>query len=233
MGDMASETAVLADDGGGWIATPWDYSSMRLLRLSADGSGELNYWYGQTCYARINCRWEVECPARLRLSYLPSSAYQAFRGYIPAEDKPHRVLDFLLTSGEVSGIESITAALYRFLWTRELSEPPWPPELPLPYKVPHVFYGHPDRVKDFRIVVHSDGTFTATCKACGVTIKTAEKNGLVWYVCPGCKRSSFQPVGNVKRDIVLAEQRAGAYECELFFLSQLPDGLAPPDECRA
>ena len=85
-----------------------------------------------------------------------------------------------------------------------------------------MFYGHPDRVKDFRIVVHSDGTFTATCKACGVTIKTAEKNGLVWYVCPGCNLPpSFQPVGNVKRDIVLAEQRAGAYECELFFLSQL------------
>jgi hypothetical protein len=87
--------------------------------------------------------------------------------------------------------------------------------------------------KDFRIVVHSDGTFTATCKACQVAINTAEKNGLVWYVCPGCKRSSFQPVGNVKRDIGFAEQAGGVFECELFFLRELPKGLEPPEECLA
>src|SRR5437879_578188 len=79
--------------------------------------------------------------------------------------------------------------------------------------------------KHFRIVVCSDGTFTATCKTCAVTIKTAEKNGLVWYVCPECKRSSFQPVANVERHVGFAEQSGGTFECELFFLSQLPKGL--------
>ena len=147
MGDVASDPAVLAHGRGGWAATPWDYSSMRHLWLSADGSGELVYGYGQTFYARINCRWEVESPGRLRLSYLPSPAFQAFRGYTPAGDEPSRVLDFVLTAGEVSGVESISGQPYRFLWTLELSEPPWPPELRLPYKVPRVFYGYPEPVR--------------------------------------------------------------------------------------
>lgn len=146
MGTVVSDTAVLAHDRGVWSATPWDYSSMRSLWLSADGSGELIYGYGQTIYARINCRWQVESPSRLRLSYLPSPAYQAFRGYTPAGDRPFRVLDYVLTAGEVTGVESITAQPYRFRWTLELSEPPWPPELQLPYKVPRVFYGHPEPV---------------------------------------------------------------------------------------
>jgi hypothetical protein len=119
---------------------------MRDLWLSADGSGELFYGYGQTFYAVINCRWEVESPGRLRLSYLESPAKQAFRGYTPAEDKQYRVLDFTLTAGEVSGVESISGQPYRFRWTLELSEPPWPPELQLPYKVPRVFYGHSEPV---------------------------------------------------------------------------------------
>src|SRR5438046_48841 len=116
MGDVASDTAVLA--GGGrdgrslWTATPWDYSSMRHLWLSADGSGELFYGYGQTFYAVINCRWKVESSGKLRLSYLESPAKQAFRGYTPTEDKQFRVLDFTLTAGEVSGVESITAQPY-------------------------------------------------------------------------------------------------------------------------
>ena len=41
MGDMASETAVLAHDRGwGRIADALDYFRLRLLRLSADGSGD-------------------------------------------------------------------------------------------------------------------------------------------------------------------------------------------------
>ena len=34
--------------------------------------------------------------------------------------------------------------------------------------------------KDFRITIRSDGTFTATCKACDAVLKTAEQGGLIW-----------------------------------------------------
>jgi hypothetical protein len=44
--------------------------------------------------------------------------------------------------GEVSGVENIVAMPYRFLWTLELSDPPWPSSLQLPHEVPRVFYGH-------------------------------------------------------------------------------------------
>jgi hypothetical protein len=44
--------------------------------------------------------------------------------------------------GEVSGVEDIVAMPFRFRWTLELSEPPWPSSLKLPYEVPRVFYGH-------------------------------------------------------------------------------------------
>jgi hypothetical protein len=146
MGDVASDTAVLAGGRGVWSATPWDYSSLRSLWLRADGTGELIYGYGQTIYARINCRWEVAAPGRLRLTYLDSPPYQLFRGYTPPDDRRVRELGYALTAGEVSGVESIVARPYRFGWTLELSEPPWPPELQLPHEVPRVFFGHREQV---------------------------------------------------------------------------------------
>jgi hypothetical protein len=145
MGDVALDTAVLAGGRGVWSATPWNYSSLRSLWLSEGGSGELIYGYGQTIYARINCLWEVVSPGRLRLTYRDSPAYQRFRGYTPPDGQRVRELDFVLTAGEVSGMESIVARPYRFRWTLELSEPPWPPELQLPHEVPRMFYGHRDQ----------------------------------------------------------------------------------------
>ncbi len=142
MSDVASQAAVLAGGRGVWSATPWDSSSLRSLWLSEDGSGELIYGYGQTIYARIRCRWEVVSPGRLRLTYLESPPYQQFRGYTPPDDNHVRELGFVLTAGEVAGVESVVAQPYRFRWTLELSEPPWPSALKLPYEVPRVFYGH-------------------------------------------------------------------------------------------
>ena len=52
----------------------------------------------------------------------------------------------MLTEGEVAGVEFIVGLPYRFRWTLELSDPPWPPELPLPHEVPRVFYGHREQV---------------------------------------------------------------------------------------
>jgi hypothetical protein len=119
---------------------------MRFLALSEDGTGDLIYGYGQTIYARINCRWEVVSSGRLRLTYLESPPYQVFRGYTPPSDRGVRELGLVLTAGEVSGVESIIAQPYRFGWTLELSEPPWPPELKLPHEVPRVFFGHREQV---------------------------------------------------------------------------------------
>jgi hypothetical protein len=146
MGDVASDAAVLAGGRGVWSATPWNYSSLRSLWLSEGGSGELIYGYGQTIYARIRCRWEVVAAGRLRLTYLESPPHQRFQGYTPPGDKCERELDFVLTAGEVSGVENVIAQPYRFGWTLELSEPPWPPELPLPHELPRVFYGHREAV---------------------------------------------------------------------------------------
>jgi hypothetical protein len=146
MGDAASDTAVLAGGRGVWSAAPWDHSSLRFLRLQPDGTGELIYGYGQTIHTRINCRWEILAPGRLRLTYLASPAYQLLLGYTPPDDQCARDLGYALTAGEVSGVESIVALPYRFAWTLELSEPPWPPELKLPYEVLRVFYGHREQV---------------------------------------------------------------------------------------
>jgi hypothetical protein len=146
MSEVASDTAILANGRGVWSATPWNYSSLRSLWLSEGGSGELIYGYGQTIYARIHCRWEVVSPGRLRLTYSDSPPYQRFQGYTPPDDKRVRELDFVLTEGEISGMESIVAQPYRFRWTLELSEPPWPTELQLPYEVPRVFFGHREQV---------------------------------------------------------------------------------------
>ncbi len=54
MVELAADVAVLS--GSNWRATPSDYSSMRFLNFSEDGSGTLTYGYGQTIYAIIKCR---------------------------------------------------------------------------------------------------------------------------------------------------------------------------------
>jgi hypothetical protein len=83
--------------------------------------------------------------------------------------------------------------------------------------------------KDLRLVISSDGSFTAHCKKCAVTVKTAEKDGLIWYVCLKCNRVSFNPVGNMERDIELAQRHGGTFEYEIFYFRDLPPGLKPPD----
>ncbi|MEZ6142314.1 MAG: hypothetical protein R3B84_17275 [Zavarzinella sp.] len=127
---------------GSWRATPEDYSSLRVLWLNEDGSGELVYGYGQTIYACIRCCWDVASPGRLRLNYLESPPYQRFQGYTPTAGASVRELGYTLIKGEVSGVESVVCQPYRYQWTMKLSEPPWPPELLFPYDVPQVFVGH-------------------------------------------------------------------------------------------
>jgi len=124
-----------------WRATPGQYASLRSLRLRGDGTGDLIYGYGQTIYAVIQCRWEIPSAGRLRLTYLESPAFQLFRGYSPRAETRDRELTYTLTEGRVAGVEDTVPNAYEFNRTLELSEPPWPLELDLPYEPPQVFYG--------------------------------------------------------------------------------------------
>lgn len=146
MNDVAADAVVLAGGRGVWTATPWNYSSTRFLWLHEGGAGDLIYGYGQTIYAYIKCRWEVVSPGRLRLTYLDSPPYQLFRGYTPQDGNRVREFDYKLVAGEVTGVENIVGRPFRFGWTLELSETPWPLDLKLPHEVPRVFFGHREEV---------------------------------------------------------------------------------------
>ena len=137
----ADEDRHVLATAGTWRATPGNYSSLRALWLHADGSGDLIYGYGQTIYAFIKCRWEVVSAGLLRLTYLASPPCQRFAGFSPPDDARVRELGYTLTAGRVAGVEDIVPNPYEFDRTLELSEPPWPAGLNLPYEVPRVFYG--------------------------------------------------------------------------------------------
>ncbi len=82
--------------------------------------------------------------------------------------------------------------------------------------------------KDVRVSVSSAGLLLAVCKACGGQIQPADKDGLLWLVCPKCKGVSFIPIANVRRDIGLARQEGGVFEYEVYYLRELPPGFEPP-----
>lgn len=140
--DLASIQTILTTGQGYWSATPWNYSSMRSLRFQTDGSGELVYGYGQTIYAVIRCRWEVSRLGKLELTYQPSPPVQRFPGFTPSDEDSGKSLDFQLEQGEFCGTQSIVPANFTFAWKLDLSEPPWPACLQLPYDNPREFYGH-------------------------------------------------------------------------------------------
>lgn len=141
MGDAVADGRVLISSRS-WSATPWNYSSMRYLQFREDGSAELIHGLGQTIHAKIRCRWVLPEAGKIRLTYEQSPPCGRFHAYAPEEQNRVRELAYTLTYAEVSGVESIVARPYLFLWTLELSEQPWPPELRLPHEVPRVFYGH-------------------------------------------------------------------------------------------
>jgi hypothetical protein len=125
----------------GWRATPGNYSSLRSLWLNADGSGELVYGYGQTIYIVAPCVWEVPSVGRLRFTYLAPTNGRLAAGFVLTDSNRVKELDYSLTEGRVAGVEDIVPNPYEFDRTLELSAPPWPDGLALPYEVPRVFYG--------------------------------------------------------------------------------------------
>ncbi len=124
-----------------WRATPGNYSSMRFFLLNADGSGELTYAYGQTIYAVIPCAWGVPAAGRLRLTYAAPTSGRLAAGFVLGDDNRVKEVGYTITEGRVAGVEDIVPTPYEFDRTLELSEPPWPAGLALPYEVPRVFYG--------------------------------------------------------------------------------------------
>jgi hypothetical protein len=127
-----------------WRATPDNYSSLRALWLNPDGSGELVYGYGQTIYVVAPCGWEVPAAGRLRLTYAAPTRGRLAAGFALTESNRVKELSFTLTAGRVAGVEDIVSNPYEFDHTLELSAPPWPDGLALPYEVPRVFYGRAD-----------------------------------------------------------------------------------------
>ncbi len=82
--------------------------------------------------------------------------------------------------------------------------------------------------KDVRVAVFSAGMVAAVCKACQEQIQPADKDGLLWLVCPKCKKVSFLVLANLPRDFKLAERDGGVFEYEVFYQQDLPPGLSPP-----
>ena len=51
-----------------WWATPGTYASLRTLRFAPDGTGTVLYGYGQTIYAKIDCRFTITEPDGVELA---------------------------------------------------------------------------------------------------------------------------------------------------------------------
>jgi hypothetical protein len=66
-----------------WSATPDNYSSLRSVMLGRDGTGTVIYGYGQTIYAKIDCRFEAPSRAESGSSTSPRRSCSAARRSSP------------------------------------------------------------------------------------------------------------------------------------------------------
>lgn len=82
--------------------------------------------------------------------------------------------------------------------------------------------------KDVGLLVGSDGTIAAYCKACKKGLAIVQTEQLIWFSCPQCKRVTFNPIPNFQRDFQLAKENGGIFEYEIFYLDDLPPELKPP-----
>lgn len=138
----ATADASLLSSARGWSATPSDYSSLRYVRFGPDGRAELTYAYGQTIYAVCGCQWSVPAAGILRLEGLAVTGGR-LRGYGPSAAERDRELVYRLTEVNESFVQPLTSRPpLKCRWSLELSEPPWPAGLRLPYTIPRVFYSH-------------------------------------------------------------------------------------------
>lgn len=62
-----------------WSASPGEISSLRSVMPDRDGTGTVLHGYGQTIYARIDCRITLPAAGRIRFEYLETpSAVRRF-----------------------------------------------------------------------------------------------------------------------------------------------------------
>ncbi len=142
---VEAEVAILSGCRA-WSATPGDYSSLRSVALREDGTGLILYGYGQTIYAKIDCKFEVPAAGRIRLEYLPTPQLQRRPPFQPDAANRFKEIGFILAEGENVFRESITGSVSRFTWTLEFAEHPYPDGLSFPYSVPNIFYGYREKV---------------------------------------------------------------------------------------
>lgn len=131
-----------------WSATPDNYSSLRSVMLGRDGAGTVIYGYGQTIYAQIVCRLEIPEPGRIRFEYLDTPQLQRRPPFETTEANRVKEVGFTPTQGESVIPEDVTGFVFRFTWTLEFAEPPYPDGLSFPYSVPTVFYGYREKIGD-------------------------------------------------------------------------------------
>jgi hypothetical protein len=131
-----------------WSATPDNYSSLRCVMLKRDGSGTVIYGYGQTIYAKIDVRFELPTPGRIRFEYMETPQLQRRPTFQPTEANRLKEIDFTLTEPETVFREDVTGFVFRFSWILEFAEPPYPDGLSFPYPVPKVFYGYREQIGD-------------------------------------------------------------------------------------
>jgi hypothetical protein len=87
------------------------------------------------------CTWEVPVAGRLRLTYSAPTSGRLAAGFVLSDGNRVKELGFTIIEGRVAGVEDIVPTPYEYDRTLELSAPPWPDGLALPYEVPRVFYG--------------------------------------------------------------------------------------------
>ncbi len=131
-----------------WSATPENYSSLRSVMLGRDGTGTVIYGYGQTIYAKIDCRFEVPQAGRIRFEYLTTPQLQRRPQFEPTDTNRLKEIVFTLAEGERIFREDVTGFIFRSSWTLEFAEPPYPDGLSFPYSVPTVFYGYREKIGD-------------------------------------------------------------------------------------
>ncbi|MDY3557113.1 hypothetical protein R5W24_006300 [Gemmata sp. JC717] len=78
---------------------------------------------------------------RLRLTYAAPTRGRLATGFALTDENRVKELGYTLAEGRVAGVEDVVPNPYEFNRTLDLSAPPWPDGLDLPYEVPRVFYG--------------------------------------------------------------------------------------------
>jgi hypothetical protein len=147
--NQSAETEIEVLTGSpSWSATPDNYSSLRYVSFERDGTGMLVYGYGQTIYARIDCRFEFPEAGRIRFEYLGTPQPQRRPPFQPTEANRFKDVGFSLAEGEKVFREDVTGFIFRFSWTLEFTAPPYPDGLSLPYQVPTVFHGYREKIGD-------------------------------------------------------------------------------------